>query len=66
MIQELQDMINVCDATGNQKAKEILLEIARSLENKQKDLLTLVRVLVNPDNSGNILDQYQKDKEMGL
>ena len=60
MIQELQDMINVADHTNNQKAKKILLAVAESPENKQKDMLTLVRVLINPDDAGKILDDYAK------
>jgi len=63
MIQELQDMINFADYTKNQKAKEILLAVAQSPENKQKDMLTLVKVLINPDNAGSILDDYAKDME---
>jgi hypothetical protein len=65
MIQELQDAINLADYKNNQKAKNILLEIAKSPENKQKDLLTLVKVLINPKEAGEILDKYQKEKELG-
>lgn len=64
MISELQDLINIMDSTNNQKGKEILLEVARAPENKQNDLLTLVKVLISPNEAGEILDNYQKEKEM--
>jgi hypothetical protein len=32
------------------------------IEKNQKDLLTLVKVLINPKDAGDILDKYQKDK----
>jgi hypothetical protein len=60
MISELHDMINIADSTNNQKAKKILLKIAESPENKQKDLLTLVKVLINPNDADKILDDYAK------
>lgn len=63
MILELQDMINVADHTNNQKVKKILLTIAEVPEHKQKDMLTLVKVLINPDNAGKILDDYAVEKE---
>lgn len=63
MISELQDMINVADHTGNQKAKEILLKIAKAPESKQKDLLTLVKILIEPDKAGEILDKYEEEKK---
>ena len=63
MIQELQDAINLADHTNNQKAKKILLLVAESPENKQKDMLTLVRILINPDGAGKILDDYAKGSE---
>ena len=46
MIQELQDGINVCDTTNNQKAKKILLKIAEMPEDKQADTLKLVRLMI--------------------
>lgn len=61
MIQELQDAINLADYKNNQKAKNILLEIAKAPENKQKDLLTLVKVIINPNEAGKILDEYKKE-----
>jgi len=63
MIDELQDLINIMDKTNNQKGKEILLEVAKCPEHKQKDMLTLVKVLISPKNAGKILDDYQRDKE---
>jgi hypothetical protein len=63
MIQELQDMINIADYKNNQKAKAILLEIAKAPERNQRDLLTLVKVIINPDEAGDILDKYQEEKK---
>ena len=61
MITELQDMINWADYTNNQKAKKILLAVAEMPENKQKSTLTLVRVLINPEKAGEILDKYKEE-----
>lgn len=61
MIQELQDLLNVCDAMGKEKAKKILLGVAAFPEHKQKEALTLVKVLINPEDAGDILDKYSED-----
>ena len=46
MINELRDMINVADAMGNDKAKEVLLKIALLREENQKSALELVKIII--------------------
>ena len=46
MIQELQDAINMADATNNQKAKIILLKIAEAPEDKQKKLFDVTKLII--------------------
>ena len=46
MIQELQDAINIADATNNEKAKQILLKIAALPEDKQATMLRFVKILL--------------------
>jgi len=62
MIDELKEAIDFADYKGSQKAKNILLEIAKAPEKNQKDLLTLVKVLINPDEAGKILDDYATEQ----
>jgi hypothetical protein len=46
MISELQDAINIADATDNQKVKNILLKIAALKEDKQKTVLEIVKLMI--------------------
>lgn len=64
MIQELQDLINIADASHNEKAKKILLKVAEAPESSQHDLLTLVKIMIQPDKAGEELDKWDREQRL--